>query len=816
MAARTARGPTAWVTAMALVAASLAVSTFAADGPGDGASGDVHVASAALRRCDGEPAKSVSLPDSASRASGDARPLRCSYRLSIPWEMRHAGIYIPTLRANATISVNTVEVSKSVRDAARPMPRSVDRIALVDVPDPIWHAEANVIDIDATGLDTIVLSKVSVGAIERLRQAQRLRVLGVFIGPCLVAAVVGTLGLCMLLLWARQREGLYGYFGAGTLCWGLHTLWTVSPWQLLPSPHQTVWWTSAYTFFVAMLIIFCVRFSGWNWPRFERVMKMVPLAAIAALYAAAALDELALGEEVVRLVLLAMVGTGVVAVVRAAIRRPSVDLSFVIASGIASFGFGLHDWLAAFRNDDDAIVLVPYAGLVFATFVVRMLIDRFARTTEQLALMNGELELRVARQTTELVDAIEHMRKARDAAEASDLAKTRFLAAASHDLRQPAHALTLYMATLRCGALDSRQAELVERMSGSLSALESMFNMLLDLSRMDAGALKPEATTFSIDAMLRGLAEEFAPQAEAQGLRLALRLPSPTSTGVLAHSDRLLVERAVRNLLANAVKYTSQGGVLLACRLRGAAPAEAGARPARPRWRIEVWDTGLGISDADKSRVFEEFFQVSNPGRDRAKGLGLGLSIVQRIVGLLGLELAMGSRRGHGSCFALSLPQADGDALACTGAAPLALTVGLVGVKVAMIEDDMEVRDAMCGLLERWGCAVVAGADADELHARLADSGWRAPPEALLIDQRLGAGRTGPDEARRLFSHLGRDIPTLVVTGESDLAAITAAGHPYLTKPVSPLLLRNWLAAVRSPPVPAATPETARLSGAMS
>ena len=784
--------PCAVIMAAAVVVSGviLAASTRGEIAPDDG----IRLLATARRHCGAEPAKDVKLPDTVFLARGQAGPVRCDYRLVVPRGPHEAGLYLPALSAFAVIEVNGIEVFNSRHGAMQTQPRSIDRIVVVEVPDAAWLDSGNVVDIRASGPFAIAMSRMRLGPIDALRRHQRLRILGVFVGPSLVAAVVGTLGLCMLLLWVRRRDGLYGYFGLGTLCWGLHTLWTVSPWTPFVGIHQTVWWTTAYTFFVSMLIIFCVRFGGFSWPRFERTLMVVPLFSALILYASVAFGQFGLGTELVRLALLGMVAAGLVAVMRGAIAGPTVDLSLVIASGTAAFGFGLHDWIAGLRGDNDATIdLVPYAGVMFTLFVVRMLIDRFVRTTEQLESMNADLEQRVRHQTAELLEAMENMRQARDSAEAADQAKTRFLAAASHDLRQPAHALTLYMATLRCENLDSRQADLVERMSGSLSALESMFNMLLDVSRIDAGGLKPEATIFPVDAMLRQLAEEFAPQAEAQGLRLALHLPPPTDAGVLTHCDRALVERAVRNLLANAVKYTTRGGVLLACRLR------SGATPGSGHWRIEVWDTGAGISDGDQPRVFEEFFQVDNPNRDRAKGLGLGLSIVLRIANLLELALVMRSKLGRGSCFAMHLPRVVDASVRHAGHASLISTSGVAGITVAMIEDDVEVRDAMRALLERWGCHVIEGADADELAACFVASGWSAPPEAILVDQRLEAGRTGPAEAGRLFQRLGVALPMLVVTGESDLAPIQAAGHAFLTKPVSPVLLRNWLATVRMP-----------------
>ena len=748
----------------------------------------------ARRSCKGT-AVDVILPDEVESAPDMIGPVTCRYRLNVPGGINGQGLFLPGLAAHARIEINGHAIIDSLRDAQQPLPRSLDRIVLVEVPDEMWGAGQNTVDIVAAGPDHFSLSRAYLGPLPEVRRRHHQRVLGVIVGPALVAAIVGTLGLCMLLLWRRRREGLHGYFAAGNLGWALHTLWTVLPWSLLSGPHHTVWWTTLYTFFVTMLIIFCIRFADWRWPLLERGLWAIAAAAPVVLYASVLAGSLSIVAELLRLLLVGLVGLGSVAVARAAFAKPDVNRLLILASGVAAFICGAHDWLKdASDGGDNPVYWVPYAGLVFAVFVVRMLIDRFANVADQLEHLNVELGQRVASQNIELRETMERMRQARDAAETADLAKTRFLAAASHDLRQPAYALALYMAALRSERLTAGQADLVERMSGSLSALETMFNMLLDMSRMDAGALTPTVKVFAVEPLLRQLAEEFAPQAEAQGLRLALRLTS----GPIAHvySDPVLVARILRNLLANAIKYTARGGVLIACRLRCAARAHSSDGEPVRQWRIEVWDTGVGISDHHKKRVFEEFFQVDNPGRDRAKGMGLGLSIVQRLVGLLDLKLSLLSRPGRGSCFALHLPQAG-----VRGSAPTIMPViaeaPVHGMTVGVIEDDVEVREAIRALLGRWGCAVVEGADAEELARHLHDSGRKSPPDALLVDFRLGGGKTGPTEARILFDRWVQAVDMLVVTGESELGDISAAGFNCLAKPVSAVLLRNWLASIR-------------------
>lgn len=446
----------------------------------------------------------------------------------------------------------------------------------------------------------------------------------------------------------------------------------------------------------------------------------------------------------------------------------------------------------------DPMALLLGGLLLLAAWAVRRLIDGLLTQTRALELDNAELGRRIAAQNTELQQALDQMRHSRDSARAADLAKTRFLAAASHDLRQPAHALGLYMGALQATPLLPEQGEIAQRMSASLAALDSMFAALLDVSRIDAGAVLPRWDLLPLAPLLRRLADEWAPAAEARGLRLSLRISSGRdAVDAMTVSDGLLLERVLRNLLANAVKYTHRGGVLLACRSR----RQPGGAQA---WRIEVWDTGVGIAAADHERVFEEFVQIDSRGRGQAPGLGLGLAIVRRLVRLLQLRLAFRSVPGHGSVFMI-------EGLATAGVLPQKAAAArdqmrrLAGTLVAVIEDDDAVRDAMRRLLRLWDCEVVDGGDAGELLQSAQRSGpAHAVPQAVVADVRLADGRRGPDEAETLFAVWGRRVPLLLVSGETgpdQLLQLQQAGHTCLAKPVSPARLRAWLEQAVQPTV---------------
>ena len=457
-----------------------------------------------------------------------------------------------------------------------------------------------------------------------------------------------------------------------------------------------------------------------------------------------------------------------------AARRRQAGLGALALGGVAG-AMALWQW----RASPSAALPATLAWLV--TLALALLLTELAlRGWRAGQARRADLLRQLAASQSELEQTRHQMLQAQQAAEAADQAKARFLAAASHDLRQPAHALGLYTAALRAGPLAPEQAEIAQRMQSSLAALDTLFAALLDVSRMDAGAVVPQWDTVPVAPLLRRLADEWAPQAEARGLRMALHVSQPEAMTV---TDPLLLERVLRNLLANAVAYTQRGGVLLACRLRGGADGQA-------QLRIEVWDSGQGIAAADQERVFEEFFQAAPLGT----GQGLGLAIVQRLARLLQLRVRLHSQPGRGSVFML-------EGLVPTGAAGQMAVAArvqmrrLAGLRVAVMDDDADVRDATRRLLQLWDCRVIDAADADGLTYHLSGS-QETIPHALVADLRLADGRSGPAEVQRLFTVWGRAVPVLWISGETAPAGLRASldpGATVLAKPVSPPRLRVWL-----------------------
>ncbi len=396
------------------------------------------------------------------------------------------------------------------------------------------------------------------------------------------------------------------------------------------------------------------------------------------------------------------------------------------------------------------------------------------------------------------------------ALEAASLAKTRFLAAASHDLRQPVQALMMYTASLKLEPVTEAQHALISRVDESVTALARMFDGLLDISRLDAGVVATHTRQLNLASLAQRLADENGALAAAQGLTARLRLPRGVArAAIVTRSDPMMLERCLRNLLDNARKYTPSGGLVLAIRPRDAA--------GQALWRIEIRDTGIGIHPQHQVQVFDEFFQVDADTRraDEARGMGLGLAIVQRMVRLLGHDLGLQSRAGFGTRVWIDVPRLAPIA-PDIGAAPDSGVQGFAPLRVAVIEDDAAVRNAISALLMRWGHRVYAGRTAAEALATWRSQGGAAL-HAVITDLRLGTGGDGLAMVAQLRQEMGDALPALVVTGESApeaLQRLRDSGLPWLPKPVPPVRLRSWLQGVgvgvaqgRPAPGPAPTPE---------
>jgi two-component system, sensor histidine kinase len=397
---------------------------------------------------------------------------------------------------------------------------------------------------------------------------------------------------------------------------------------------------------------------------------------------------------------------------------------------------------------------------------------RIDQMATQLAWGRDELEHRIA-------VATQALRLKKEEAETATLAKSRFLAAASHDLRQPTHALGMFVARLGQLPLDDQASQLVASLEASVQAMQDLLDGLLDLSRLDAGAVQVNLRPTEMEGLFAALRSAMEPIAHSKGLRLRVR-----STTRWAQTDPVLLQSILLNLVQNALRYTDKGSVLVACRT-----AQNGHA-----LRIEVRDSGVGISKEHQAQVFREFFQVGNSGRDRSRGMGLGLNIVERTARLLQHPITLKSDVGCGTCFIITVP-----AIARPVTVPMAAPpdnvnqLGLEGTRVLLVEDDGFALEAVSELLRSWGCEVFAADQVEQACVWVRDG---LVPDVLMSDYRLGGQSNGLDAIAQLRALAQRDIPACLMSGDTDaelMQSAKLAGLPLLHKPVRPAKLKNLL-----------------------
>lgn len=382
---------------------------------------------------------------------------------------------------------------------------------------------------------------------------------------------------------------------------------------------------------------------------------------------------------------------------------------------------------------------------------------------------------------------LEQVRQEKSAAERSNLEKSRFLAAASHDLRQPVHAVSLFLGLLVNEPLSKHGRYLVDNISSAIAAMGQLFDALLNLSRLDAGVIEPRWQVFPINQLLDQIRAEYAPQAVQKGLALHVR---PCKSKV--YSDPVLLDRILRNLVSNAIVHTERGRVLVGCRHVG------------DQLRIDVWDTGPGIPKKEQERIFWEFHQLGNPERDRSKGLGLGLAIVRRTAALLRHTLTLHSEEHRGTRFSLTVESSTANAnhdIHATARSAVeryneqlpASDSKVHGQLILVVDDDTQNLTGLTMLFESWGHRVVAASSGHTLFEQVLHLQER--PALIVSDYRLRDHETGVHLIERLREEYNdQDLPALLVSGDTDparLAEAAALGIPLLHKPVEVQALRE-------------------------
>jgi signal transduction histidine kinase/CheY-like chemotaxis protein len=451
-------------------------------------------------------------------------------------------------------------------------------------------------------------------------------------------------------------------------------------------------------------------------------------------------------------------------------------LIFAVTGGaVGSFG----SYPPAFFTFFTAVSLVPIIWLfaqgdglhitIGALFVLWFLAvaEQARRAGAQFA---ESIRLRLER-----ANLVEDLRREKLLAEEANVAKSRFLAAASHDLRQPVHALSVLVGALRSHQMDVKARGLLDHIDGSVRALSGLFGGLLDISRLDAGVVEVHRISFAIQPLIERVCRDYQAQAAEKGLELRCQ---PTREFVF--TDPMLFERIVRNIVVNAVIHTEHGKILVGCRRRG------------PLLHIQVWDTGPGIPLEEQERIFQEFYQIGNPERDRTRGVGLGLAIVKRLTMLLDHQLILRSRLDKGTCFAIEVPRTRAPTHVEPGEKTInAVSTGPSSGLILVIDDEGAIQTAMQSLLESWGYTVIAAGSYSEMLQKV--GACRDHPGLIICDYRLRDNETGSTVIERLRNEYNESIPGMLITGDTApdrIKEAQASGYLLLHKPVPNEVLR--------------------------
>ena len=377
----------------------------------------------------------------------------------------------------------------------------------------------------------------------------------------------------------------------------------------------------------------------------------------------------------------------------------------------------------------------------------------------------------------DLWEQSEGLQNAKIDAERANKAKSLFLASASHDLRQPLNAMQMYIAALQSKVKDKEILRIIEDINSVSISTARLLNALLDVSELEAGAIKPRFESFSVNNMLISIFQSFLPLAKDKGLNFRV-VPS----SLYVRSDPALLERILGNFMSNAIRYTNKGSVLIGCRKRG------------DKVVIEIWDTGCGISDDQMSLIYEDFYQIENKERDRGKGLGLGLALAKRLSESLEHKIVSKSTFGSGSCFSVLVNIGEKTVDENQDESFMNI-MNLSGANILLVEDDMDVLKATKQLLESWGCKVKTARNKDEVMNLIKENPYDNP-DIILADNRLPGDASGIDITYLIQEKLQASIPCVIMTGDVErnhVQSIIDQGFPVLLKPIQPAKFRAML-----------------------
>lgn len=571
----------------------------------------------------------------------------------------------------------------------------------------------------------------------------------------------------ILLWWQRRQETAAGLFGLLYLVVSIRNCTYYITGDLSFPPALSSWLhLVAHVSSATLLGWFALAMSGRTIPRLNRLLWSaaigIPAIGLAALMADPNLVVTrAMAQPILQLLALPALWI-LLQLCRQSQMRWLVVLSLGFTSVLIS---ALHDfiWIRVLGLVDHSYWMPWTVPLTLPGFTM-LLTNRMVKAFNDIEQLNLTLEQKVQERTHELA--------------AVNAAKSHFLAAASHDLRQPVSAIGLITDLLHERLTDPSLRGLTDRLTRAVVSMESLLKGLLDLSRLDSGTVEVHAQTVRLQSLLDSIASHETESASYKGLSLRVRRTQAT-----AWTDPILLEQILRNLVGNAVRHTERGGILVGVRSRG------------DHLLIQVWDTGAGISEADQARIFEEFVQLSNPGRERRRGLGLGLAIVKRAAKLLGHPIHVQSRPKKGSCFSVMVPTAPQRAVPATehlaqAPPPSGQSMPWSGLNALVIEDDQSIRDALSNLLRSWGFSVTSGVGLSWLIQQGPRQHW----DLVISDHRLSDG-TGREVVQHVRATQSR-LAALIVTGDTSpeqLSMLARSGLPVLHKPFRAEKLRAMI-----------------------
>lgn len=674
-------------------------------------------------------------------------------QMALPW----------ALQVDHLCSQHAVSLNGRLLSTTEPTRHSPGRMApeLIDIPSEALHPGGNVLSVDISCLQQGGLSPLVLAPKTDLRTPyMRARFYLISLPLSLNIAGLAFSIFLLMLWWLRGENANIGMLGSMTMLISLSNSAYYAG-QHMTLPLQLLQWVHfmAYTITCTVSGLFVLTHTHQHMPAFRRLLwcSLIGLSALGlmAFPLEIPLQKVRIWSDTYVLSLAMVTIWVLLRHNRRQGERPKLPFAAISAPLILS---ALHDILfIRVLGDPTAPFLAPL-GLPFAIPSIYLAIaERAAGVIRELEASNQHLEARVQSRTAELVSA--------------NAAKGDFLAAASHDLRQPMVAIGLIAGMLKDKLKGSELEGMTGRLSEAVESMDNLLSRLLDLSRLESGAFELSPQRVPLQPLFDAIVAHESVAARARGLSIRMR---PTTACVW--SDPVLLEQILRNLISNALRYTESGGVLVGARRRGS------------QWLIQVWDTGIGIPPEHQQRIFDDFVQLGNPGRNAQAGLGLGLALVKRATNMLGAQVVVHSQLGEGSRFELCLPMAASPTRPLTtpfsvmdAAPPPATSEPLKGRHILVLEDDRAVRHALEKRLHAWGARVTCLSCMREAVLWLQD-GTR--PDLLLADQRLGDG-TGL-EAMALMREHWPELPTVIVTGDtapSQLQSLYGCGAPILHKP---------------------------------